>query len=93
MTTTSSPAVGTHTSHAITLSVDTSCQTLGLPSVRANHARMATEAAKARLTHAGYLAELLAVEVDDRHTRRITRRIAEAKFPRHKRLSLSLIHI
>jgi DNA replication protein DnaC len=87
MTTTSSPAVGQHTSHAVTLSVDTSCQTLGLPSVRANHARMAAEAAKARLTHAGYLAELLAVEVDDRHTRRITRRIAEAKFPRHKRLT------
>ena len=34
-----------------------------------------------------YLAELLAVEVDDRHTRRISRRIAEAKFPRHKRLT------
>jgi DNA replication protein DnaC len=39
------------------------------------------------MTHQGYLAELLAVEVDDRATRRIARRISEAKFPRHKRLT------
>lgn len=44
---TTTPAVGRQTSHAVELSVDASCQTLGLPSVRANHARMTQESAKA----------------------------------------------
>ena len=34
-----------------------------------------------------FLAEVLAAEVDDRTERRRTRRIAEAKFPRLKRLA------
>jgi DNA replication protein DnaC len=40
-----------------------------------------------RHTHLGYLAEVLAVEVDDRSERRRTRRINDAKFPRLKRLA------
>ena len=38
-------------------------------------------------THLGYLAEVLAAEVDDRSDRRRTRRINDAKFPRVKRLA------
>ena len=40
-----------------------------------------------RQTHRGYLAEVLAAEVDDRTERRRTRRINKAKFPRIKRLA------
>jgi DNA replication protein DnaC len=39
------------------------------------------------VTHRAYLAELLSAEVDDREGRRRERRIAEARFPRTKRLS------
>lgn len=85
--TTSMPAVSRRTPQAVELAVDAACQALCLPSVRANHTRMAGEAVKASLTHQGYLAELLACEVDDRATRRIARRVKEAKFPRHKRLT------
>lgn len=81
------PALQQLTSEAAQLAVDESCRTLGLPTVRANHHPYAQAATKKRLTHTAYLAELLAVEVDDRHTRRIARRISTAKFPRHKRLT------
>ncbi len=86
-TTTTEPALTKMTPQAADLAVNDSCQILGLPSVRTNHAGFAASAAKARLTHTGFLAELLAVEVDDRHTRRIARRVNEAKFPRFKRLA------
>ena len=42
---------------------------------------------RARRTHLGYLGEVLAAEVDDRQARRRARRVAEAKFPRLKRLA------
>ena len=42
---------------------------------------------RARHTHLGFLAEVLAAEVDDRAERRRTRRVAEARFPRLKRLA------
>lgn len=86
-TTKTPPALAKLTSQAAELAADESCRTLGLPTVRANHVIYAATAAKKRLTHTGFLAELLAVEVDDRHTRRIARRIHTAKFPRHKRLT------
>ena len=50
-------------------------------------ARLAEIAVRERQTHLGYLAEVLAAEVDDRTERRRTRRINEAKFPRLKRLA------
>jgi DNA replication protein DnaC len=81
------PALQKLTSQAAALTVDESCRTLRLPTVAANHHLFAQAATKQRLTHTGFLAELLAVEVDDRHTRRIARRINAAKFPRHKRLT------
>lgn len=87
MTSTTTPAPSTLTAQAAELSINAACHTLGLPSIRANHEQMAATAVKNRLTHSGYLAELLSVEVDDRHTRRIARRIHDAKFPRHKRLT------
>jgi DNA replication protein DnaC len=60
---------------------------LHLPTVRAESNRLAEIAVRERLTHLGYLAEVLSAEVDDRSQRRRTRRIGEAKFPRLKRLS------
>jgi DNA replication protein DnaC len=59
---------------------------LHLPSVRKEAARLADDAARAGLTHRAYLAEVLATEVDDRDARRKERRVAEAHFPRIKRL-------
>jgi DNA replication protein DnaC len=60
---------------------------LKLPTVRADAARLAEIAVRERQTHLGYLAELLSAEIDDRTGRRRTRRIAEARFPRIKRLA------
>jgi DNA replication protein DnaC len=60
---------------------------LKLPTVRADAARLAEIAVRERQTHLAYLAEMLSAEIDDRTGRRRTRRIAEAKFPRSKRLA------
>jgi DNA replication protein DnaC len=60
---------------------------LRLPTVRAEAARLAEIAARERHTHLAYLAEILSAELDDRFGRRRARRIAEAKFPRIKRLA------
>ena len=60
---------------------------LKLPTVRADAVRLAEIAVRERQTHLAYLAELLAAEIDDRTGRRRTRRIAEARFPRIKRLA------
>ena len=60
---------------------------LKLPTVRADAARLAEIAVRERQTHLGYLAEILSAEIDDRTGRRRTRRIAEARFPRIKRLA------
>ena len=60
---------------------------LHLPTVRDHASRLAEIAARERQTHLGYLAEVLAAEVDDRAERRRARRVNEAKFPRIKRLS------
>ena len=55
-----------------------------LPTVRAQAARLAEIAARDHATHLGYLAEVLAAELDDRSARRRARRIADARFPRLK---------
>jgi DNA replication protein DnaC len=60
---------------------------LKLPTVRDQAARLAEIAARERQTHLAYLAEVLAAELDDRSGRRRARRIAEARFPRLKRLA------
>ena len=61
--------------------------TLALPTVRAQAAEIADAAVRDQLTHRGYLAELLSLEVDDRAERRRIRRIREARFPRLKHLT------
>jgi DNA replication protein DnaC len=60
---------------------------LHLPTVRDEATRLAELAVRERQTHLGFLAEVLSAEVDERADRRRTRRIAEAKFPRLKRLA------
>lgn len=63
------------------------CRALALPSIAAEAARLAQQAERERHSYLAYLATALAVEVDDRTTRRISRRISEARFPRLKRLA------
>ena len=60
---------------------------LRLPTVRDQAARLAEIAVRERHTHLAFLAEILAAEVDDRSGRTRARRIAEARFPRIKRLA------
>ena len=66
--------------------IDAACRTLSLPTVKAEAARIAETAARERLSHQAYLAEILAAECDERDARRRVRRVNEAKFPRPKRL-------
>jgi DNA replication protein DnaC len=74
------------TEQAAMLAIDDACRVLHLPAVRAQHAAMADAAARDRLSHRSFLAELLGAELEERDARRRERRIAEARFPRLKRL-------
>lgn len=60
---------------------------LKLPTVRDQAARLAEIAAREHATYLAYLAEVLAAELDDRSARRRARRVADARFPRIKRLA------
>jgi DNA replication protein DnaC len=75
------------TEQAAALAIDGACRELRLPTVRAQHAALAEAAAGDRLSHRAFLAEILAAEVEERDARRRERRIAEAHFPRTKRLA------
>jgi DNA replication protein DnaC len=66
--------------------IGAACRTLHLPTVREQAGELAEQAARQRLTHRAYLAELLTCEVDARDARRRDRRVKEAHFPRIKRL-------
>src|SRR5664279_3421055 len=72
---------------AAQLRVDAACRTLALPTVRAEAGRIAEAAARERLSHGAFLAEVLTAECDDRDSRRRIRLVHEAKFPRSKRLA------
>ena len=72
---------------AAAASIGAAARELHLPTVRAEAARLAEIATREHQSYLGFLAEALAAEVDDRAERRRVRRIAEAKFPRIKRLS------
>lgn len=61
------------------------CRALGLSTVRTETARIAEAAARERLSHKAFLAEVLLAECDVRDSRRRVRRVNEAKFPRTKR--------
>ena len=63
------------------------CKTLQLPTIRAQAGPLAAAAAKQRLSHKAFLAEVLTAECDERDARRRIRLVNEAKFPRTKRLT------
>jgi DNA replication protein DnaC len=75
------------TASAAQAAIVAACRTLGLPSIAAEAERLAQQAERERQSYLAYLANALAVEVDDRTTRRIARRISDARFPRLKRLA------
>ncbi len=66
--------------------ISAACRALFLPTIRTQAAPLAAAAARERLTHQAYLAEVLTAECDDREARRRIRRVKEAKFPRAKTL-------
>ena len=60
---------------------------LRLPAVRTEATRLAEMAERTQLSYLAYLAEVLSAETDERCDRRRQRRVAEARFPRAKRLA------
>ncbi len=77
---------GAITEQAAEAAITVACRELRLPTVRKECGPLADQAEKANLTHRGYLAGVLSAEIDDRFERRRQRRLAEARFPRYKRL-------
>lgn len=80
------PPVTALSDPAAEAAIGAACRTLALPTIREQAAPLAQAAARERLSHKAYLAEVLTAECDDRHARRRIRRVNEAKFPRTKRL-------
>jgi DNA replication protein DnaC len=74
------------TEQASDAAVEQACRMLRLPTIRANFAELADEAAAEQMSYRGFLAELLMAECDDRARRRAARRIKAAGFPRDKSL-------
>lgn len=66
--------------------IDAHAGELKLPTVRKRFKQLAEEALREQQTLTGYLAALLDAEVAERDTRRVSRRLAEAKLPQHKTL-------
>lgn len=62
------------------------CKALHLPSVAAQCAQLAEQAARERRTHLGYLEALLQAELEDREQRLVGRRLRDAHLPRMKTL-------
>ncbi len=87
-TTAASPraAVSALSDPAAAAAIAAATKILGLPTIRDEHTRIADAAARERLSHNAFLAEILIAECDDRDARRRIRRVNEAKFPRTKRL-------
>jgi DNA replication protein DnaC len=77
----------TITDTAARASIGAAARELRLPTVGGEATRLAEIAAREHQSYLAFLAEVLAAEVDDRTDRRRARRIAEARFPRLKRLS------
>lgn len=80
------PPVTALSDPAAEAAIGVACRVLSLPTVREQAGPLAAAAARERLSHKAYLAEVLAAECDDRHARRRIRLVNEAKFPRTKRL-------
>lgn len=79
--------MSTRTDTAAQAAIGAAARELHLPTVRDEATRLAEIAVRERQTHLGFLTEVLSAEVDERSDRRRARRIAEAHFPRLKRLS------
>lgn len=79
--------MNTRSDDAAQAAIGAATRELHLPTIRDEATRLAEIAVRERQTHLGFLAEVLTVEVDERAERRRVRRIAEAKFPRIKRLA------
>ena len=77
------------TEQAAEAAIRVACRELHLPTIADQGPRIADDATRERLTHRGFLAEVLAAEVDERAQRRKARRLLEAHFPRLKRLNAS----
>ncbi len=75
------------TETAADAAITAACRSLHLPTVRDEAAPLADAAARERLTHRAFLAEVLSAEVDARDARRRERRRKEARFPRVKTLA------
>lgn len=80
------PPVTAMSDPAAEAAIQSACRVLSLPTVREQAVPLAAAAARERLSHKAYLAEVLSAECDDRQARRRMRRVNEAKFPRAKRL-------
>ncbi|HYA43979.1 MAG TPA: IS21-like element helper ATPase IstB [Acidimicrobiales bacterium] len=79
--------MSTMTEAAAEAAIGAAALSLRLPTVRTEASRLADDAAREGLSHRAYLAAVLCAEVDERDARRVERRVAEARFPRIKRLS------
>lgn len=79
-------AVAAMSEPAAQAAITAATKILGLPTIREEYTRIADAAARERLSHNAFLAEVLTAECDDREQRRRIRRVSEAKFPRTKRL-------
>jgi DNA replication protein DnaC len=71
---------------AVAAQVRQACRELHLPSVSTRAATVAEDAARGGASHLAFLAAVLEIECEDRAERRRARLVAEAKFPRLKRL-------
>jgi DNA replication protein DnaC len=85
-TTAALPPVAALTDPAAEAAIGVACRTLHMPTISAQAGRFADAAARERLSHKAFLAEILTAECDDRHARRLVRLVNEARFPRAKRL-------
>ena len=74
------------TDTAADAAIDQACRILRLPTIRDRHGEVAAAATRQQVSYKGFLVELLALECDDRETRRKARLIRDAGFPRPKRL-------
>ena len=74
------------TDEAATTAIDAACRMLRLPTIRDRLTEHVAAAEREQHTYAGFLAELLLAECDDRDARRRARRVREAAFPRTKRI-------
>lgn len=77
----------TMTDAAANAAIGAATRELHLPVVRSDAARLAEIAQRSQLSYLAFLAEVLSAEIDERAENRRRRRVAEAHFPRIKRLA------